>query len=424
MGSNSGFGSNLMLNGWTGGQYSVFRVLLGAFLFAHFVQLMPWAWELFSAQVMIADQEQSLLLAALANILGLDHASGLLFAVTIAATAASLLFFAGVADKWGAFYLCFTLACLYGTDPLISKQGLTYLGWMLLGHLLMPKAPYGSLAALGRPDPGGGWRFPFPIYLLTLALLSMSYLYRGYVLGLPPGLVGSEFLDRLLVDPLSLEYFPHDFLGWLPAVAVEILVVTTMCLGYFFALLAYGFHRVRPWFWSAIFVVQFCIVFLLDFSDPAVTMLLFHLFAFDPGMIRSRKLPEHATLFYDGTCALCHRLVRFVLAEDTKLRITFSPLHNDYFKEAFTAEERIGLPHSSIMLKSDTGLIFEADAAIRILKMLGGLWLLLALVLSAFPRRWRNAGYHFVGDRRSRLFGRTETACPVVPAHLRFRFKE
>jgi hypothetical protein len=35
-------------NGWTGGQYSLFRALFGAYLSIHFVQLIPWGGELFS----------------------------------------------------------------------------------------------------------------------------------------------------------------------------------------------------------------------------------------------------------------------------------------------------------------------------------------------------------------------------------------
>ena len=142
-----------------------------------------------------------------------------------------------------------------------------------------------------------------------------------------------------------------------------------------------------------------------------------------PGWIRTRKPPERATLFYDGTCALCHRLARFVLAEDKYERITFSPLQSEFFRSAFTAEERAGLP-DSIVLKSDVGLLLEGDAAIRILKMLGGMWLVLAVFLGAFPRRWRNAVYRFIGKRRYRLFGRTETACPIVPPRLQSRFRE
>ena len=424
MARDSEFGSFLGRIGWTGGQYSVFRILLGAYLFAHFVQLTQWAWELFSYREMMLEAGQSPLLAAITNIFGLDDVSGLLVALSLAAAAASLLFIAGIADKWAAFFVCFALACLYGTDPLIGKQSVHYLGWMLLAHLLMPKAPYGSLVARGRPDPGGGWRLSAFLFAVSILILAFSHFFAAHSLLFGPNSEASTFFGHLWLDPFSREYFAQDFLAWLPAGAIESLVVISWILGNTFLWIAYIFERVRLWFWGVIFFVQFCIVFLLDLADPTVTMLLFHFFAFDPGWIRSRKLPEQATLFYDGSCALCHRLVRFVLAEDKYGRITLSPLQSEYFKVAFTAEQRIGLPHSSIVLKSDADLKFEADAAIRILKMLGGLWLLLALVLGAFPRRWRNAGYHFVGDRRYRIFGRTETACPIVPPNLRSRFKE
>ena len=38
---------------WTGGQYSVFRILFGTYLFVHFAHLLPWAAEVFSHQGMI-----------------------------------------------------------------------------------------------------------------------------------------------------------------------------------------------------------------------------------------------------------------------------------------------------------------------------------------------------------------------------------
>src|SRR5262249_1360001 len=37
-----------MTNGWTGGQYSLFRIAFGIYLSVHFAQLAPWAVELFS----------------------------------------------------------------------------------------------------------------------------------------------------------------------------------------------------------------------------------------------------------------------------------------------------------------------------------------------------------------------------------------
>ncbi len=397
MASKFEFESSPWPNGWTGGQYSVLRALLGACLFVHFVRLSVWFW-------------------------GLDT-FGLPLAVTIGAAAASLFFAVGLAARWAAFCLCIALAGLYGLDPFLPGQGLTYLGWMLLAHVLMRKTPYGSVAVRGRPDPGGGWRMPVTVLLVSWLLLGLSYMYSALFLVFGADLEAREYLGPFLLDPFAREFFPDDFLASLPAFLVEILFVAALFIGHMFLVLGVLFRRVRPWFWSVVVLVQICIVFLLDFAIAPVAMLLFHLFAIDPGWFRSRKLPERATLFYDGTCALCHRLARFVLAEDVVEGITFSPLQSDYFRSALTSEERTGLP-DSIVLKSDDGLLLEGDAAIRILKMLGGLWLALGLLLSVFPRQWRNAAYHFVGDRRYRIFGRTETACPVVPERLRTRFRE
>ena len=48
-----------MENNWTANQYRLFRVLLGAYLFVHFAQLLPWAGEVFSSAGMLPDAAQS-----------------------------------------------------------------------------------------------------------------------------------------------------------------------------------------------------------------------------------------------------------------------------------------------------------------------------------------------------------------------------
>ena len=411
-----------MRNSWTGGQYSIFRILLGAYLFVHFVHLAPWAWELFSSEGMLPDARQSPLFGVFANIFRLADTPGFVVAVVIAAAAASLLLLAGVADKWAAFFLWLVLASLFGRNPLIANPSLPYVGWMLLAHLFIPRAPYGSWAARGRPDPGGGWRFPAAVFLAGWIVLALSYSYSGYSKLLSPSWVSGDAVGYVLENPLARDYFLRDFLLWLPPILVMLVTWGILYVELLFAPIVL-FRRARPWMWSAMLVVQFGFAFLLNFADLTIAMLLFHLFTFDPAWVRSRKAPSQATLFYDGTCALCHGIVRLILAEDTEGRIRLSPLQSEYFESQLTPLERAGLP-DSIVLMSDDGLLMEADATIRILKMLGGLWLLLALVMSVFPARMRNMGYHFVGDRRYRIFGRTATACPIVPPHLRTRFKE
>ena len=55
-------------NGWTGGQYSLLRVLFGAYLFIHFAHLLPWAGELFSSAGVLADGSASPILHLFPNI--------------------------------------------------------------------------------------------------------------------------------------------------------------------------------------------------------------------------------------------------------------------------------------------------------------------------------------------------------------------
>ena len=321
-----------MRNSWTGGQYSIFRVLLGAYLFMHFVHLAPWAWELFSSDGMLPDARQSPLFGVFANIFRLADTPGFVVAVVITAAAASLLFLAGVADKWAAFFLWLVLASLFGRNPLIANPSLPYVGWMLLAHLFIPSAPYGSWAARGRPDPGGDWRFPAAVFLAGWIVLALSYSYSGYSKLLSPSWVSGDAVGYVLENPLARDYFLRDFLLWLPPILVMLVTWGILYVELLFAPIVL-FRRARPWMWSAMLVVQFGFAFLLNFADLTIAMLLFHLFTFDPAWVRDRKLPLQATLFYDGTCALCHGIVRLILAEDTEGRIRLSPLQSEYFNQ-------------------------------------------------------------------------------------------
>lgn len=161
------------MNGWTGGQYSLAR---GVLALAFAVRLgLPTAAPL--------PQPLTLpLLAALALALLLTF--GLFPRVTaVAATALS----AATAPGW-----------LYLFEALLLSQA------------LVPSAPYGSWAARGRPDPGGGWRLPDGVarlwqVLFAAWLLALLYDLFAATEGAPcwlEGLVLGVFaLDPRLVAP-------------------------------------------------------------------------------------------------------------------------------------------------------------------------------------------------------------------------------
>jgi len=60
------------LNRWTGGQYSLYRVLFGTYLLIHFAQLLPWGAELFSNQGVLPDASASPILYLFPNVLALS----------------------------------------------------------------------------------------------------------------------------------------------------------------------------------------------------------------------------------------------------------------------------------------------------------------------------------------------------------------
>jgi predicted DCC family thiol-disulfide oxidoreductase YuxK len=117
-------------------------------------------------------------------------------------------------------------------------------------------------------------------------------------------------------------------------------------------------------------------------------------------------------VLFDGTCALCHGLVRFLIARDRGgTAFVFSPL-----AEGSAAE--------TVRVQTESGvLLTHSDAVLHLLERVGGPWRVLALAGRVVPRRLRDAVYTVVARHRYRVFGRTATACPVVPEDLRSRFR-
>ena len=149
-------------NSWTGGQYSLFRALFGIYLFVHFAHLLPWSAELFSSAGMIARRPRAARCCCLfPNVLALvGRIRWSCRRWSPARPSPPCCSASATATSGRPSFLWYVLACLFGRNPLIANPSLPYVGWMLLAHLFVPSAPYGSWAARGRADPGNGWRLP------------------------------------------------------------------------------------------------------------------------------------------------------------------------------------------------------------------------------------------------------------------------
>ena len=88
-----------MASGWTGGQYSFWRALLGVYLFIHFVHLLPWSAELFSNEGLLPQARLSPLAAVFPGIFAINDSPWFIHATLSLAAAAAIAFAAGWRDN-------------------------------------------------------------------------------------------------------------------------------------------------------------------------------------------------------------------------------------------------------------------------------------------------------------------------------------
>jgi predicted DCC family thiol-disulfide oxidoreductase YuxK len=388
----------------------------------HFVQLVPWGAEVFSDRGVLSDSAASPIIHLFPNVLALWDSPAFVTALLVSAAALCVLFAIGFGDRIGAVAIWYIWACLFGRNPLIANPSLPFVGWMLLAHAFLPRSPYGSWSARGRPDPGNGWSMPPMFFAAAWIVMAVGYSYSGYTKLISPSWVDGTAMERVLSNPLARPGILRDALLGLASGVLHVATWGALALELFFAPLAL-FRRLRPWLWCSMLVMHLSLMLLIDFADLSLGMIMLHLFTFDPAWVRPVHGDEPAVVFYDGHCGLCHRFVRFALAEDRTGEIfRFAPLGGEAFLKSVPDGQRANLPDSIVLRATDRGLLTRSAAVMHIFRSLGGVWRVIAWVLALIPATLRDGLYDGVAGIRYRLFARPAEACPIVPPHLRARF--
>jgi predicted DCC family thiol-disulfide oxidoreductase YuxK len=329
---------------WTGGQYSLLRVLLAA---------------------------------ACAYRLGAFQPNALVLLVGLGLTA--LL----AAGAWARFAALALAVIVRATDPNWIVDGhwslasLTLVGLLVL-HTALPRAPYGSWEARGRADPDGDWTMPAWAPLVAWIAIVSLHVWIVLAGSAPTGVL----LPTLLVAVLALRTATRPF-AWTIAAALSL----------------FG-----P---------------LGSLPAPIIVLLAY---AFDPGWIRASRGITPAIVFYDGACGLCHRIVRFILAEDRQAVFRLAPLQGRFFEQTVGAAMRESLPDSIVVRTADGRLLSRARGSIEIGAALGGIWRLLSMIAACLPQRLADGAYDRIAAARRGLFAPPATTCPLVPPALRARF--
>jgi len=369
--------------GWTGVQYSAFRVAL-AIAIAHvcwvrlpLVEGPPWP-----------------LLA-----LGLPASIALAFGWRDRALAGNLLLLVG------------GLAAFVDGAPLVlPANDVIFVSGLILLHLFVPITPFGSWDARERIDPRGDW--VRPAWMAHAAWLWLALIHLDRALGF---LAGSSAASMAPSAPAAI-------LG-LFQLAV---VVATFVVAW------------RPAAWIAITLAHLGWITAFGAQPGDVALLLVHAFAADPAWWPGRSLraaasfaePDRpARLFYDGDCGFCHRSIRFVLSEEAgtpeAYRLRFAPLQGDTFEREIANHpgvDRDALPDSIVLILEDGTLLTKSAAVCEAASRLGGLWRGVGLIGSVLPTALLDVPYDAIARVRKKLFENPKDACPILPPDLRGRF--
>jgi predicted DCC family thiol-disulfide oxidoreductase YuxK len=151
------------------------------------------------------------------------------------------------------------------------------------------------------------------------------------------------------------------------------------------------------------------------------------------GLIQAAdRLMSHPILLYDGVCGLCNRFVQFILRRDRKAIFRFASLQSAFASRILARHSLNPSELDTVYVvvnpdahnpneESDEFLLSRSDAALFVLKQLGGAWSVAAFLLEFLPKFFRDSAYNSVARRRYRIFGRSET-CPLPGAQDRNRF--
>jgi len=413
-------------NGWTGGQYSVFRFALGACLLAHLLCLIEPASEISGRAGALAGACASALSSWLREpALCWSSRSGII-ALLIAGAGSSALLALGVRDRLACLAVLCTGVALFATSPLLPDPSVPFFGLLLLAHAFVPRRPYGSWDARGRSDPAGGWRMPTRVYAAAWVALAAHYAYSGATKLDSPAWIDGTALTQALQASFAGQTSLGALVLRLPSELLALATWSALALQLGFLPLVIP-RKIRPWPWLALLCAQLGGLALGHLGGAGAGLVMLHLLAFDPGWVKGAAGRRPATIFYDGDCGLCHCFVRFALAEDSEGRqFRFAPRQSRAFAALREASERpaaLDAIDSIVLSLPDGRWLVRGAAVLAIGQRLGGIWRLAAIAARIVPLRALDAAYAGIARVRHRIFAKPDGVCPILPAQLRARFE-
>lgn len=135
--------------------------------------------------------------------------------------------------------------------------------------------------------------------------------------------------------------------------------------------------------------------------------------------------PENLVILFDGVCALCNGLNKFVLKRDRRDRFRFTPLQGEVARAVLVRHGKDPDELDTVYLvlspgTADERLMARGRAALKIVRSVGRGWRLMA-VFTILPTFVLDFFYGLVARNRYRAFGKYDE-CPIPPKEHRHKF--
>ncbi|HWU44422.1 MAG TPA: hypothetical protein VN132_13320 [Bdellovibrio sp.] len=243
-----------------------FRILLGVYLVYHFMDLLPWAQELFGLNGALSSPSLNGTYKVFPDLIFLFNSSSVGLTVFIASLIVAS--FGLIFDRFTslcALWLWYGWACLFNANNLILNPSLSYIGWILLATAVISWRPqtYKKL------------------FQYAWILLGVGYFVSGWVKAQSPSWQDGSALWHVLNNPLARDNAFHDWLLTGPRSLYAAMTWFVLFLELAFLPLSL-WHSARPWVWLLMTALHIGILATVGFADLTLGMLITHLFVWDP----------------------------------------------------------------------------------------------------------------------------------------------
>lgn len=270
-------------------QFAIFRIAFGAYLAVHFATLIPYGAELFSDRGVLANARLNFTFGILPNLLEHYDSPGFVTGFLITWSILAVAFALGLFRRSAAILLWYGWACLFNRNNLINNPSIPYIGVLLLLTVLVPT---GEVVAANRSD--RRWEIPTMVYWTGWILMAAGYSFSGWLKLHSPSWIDGTALYRVLNNPLARPGLARDLVLALPAPCLRALTWASLGAELLFLPLTLT-RTTRMVAWCALVAMNLGILFVINFADLTMGMLMIHLFTFDPTWFRTRASTKNKT---------------------------------------------------------------------------------------------------------------------------------